>query len=153
MQATEQLTATTQQRTSPFTALRLPDVVIVLALFLLALAPRLLAPGDFWTADEAKHWSVRVDTFLPAVQDGEYEKTNLVGHPGVTTMWLGSLGVLMHQGLASMGIVAPDDPFLYRTFLRVPIALVTSLCIALACCGQATRSWSRTAKCCTLMPC
>ncbi len=113
-------------------AMRIPESVVVLLLFGLALLPRLLAPGDFWTPDEAKHWSVRVDAFLPAVQEGEYAATNLVGHPGVTTMWLGSLGMLMHQGLADMGFVAADDPYLYRLFLRVPIAIVTALCIALA---------------------
>jgi 4-amino-4-deoxy-L-arabinose transferase-like glycosyltransferase len=113
-------------------AMRIPESIMVLLIFGFALLPRLLAPGDFWTPDEAKHWSVRVDAFLPAVQEGEYAATNLVGHPGVTTMWLGSLGVLMHQGLASLGFVAADDPYLYRLFLRVPIAIVTALCIALA---------------------
>lgn len=106
--------------------------LITILLFLLALAPRLLAPGDFWTADEAKHWSVRVDTFWPAIEQGNYVNTNLVGHPGVTTMWLGTLGVWLQQWLGDLGLVHAHDPALYRTFLRVPVAIVTALCAALA---------------------
>lgn len=121
--------STSYNTTHTEASLRVPALVGALLLIVLALVPRLLAPGDFWTADEAKHWSVRVDTFLPAVQEGNYAATNLVGHPGVTTMWLGSLGVLLHQGLANLGVVPADDPALYRMFLRVPIAIVTSLCI------------------------
>jgi hypothetical protein len=125
------ISARQHETSPPLAALRLPDHLIVVSLFLLALLPRLLAPGDFWTADEAKHWSVRVDTFLPAIQEGDYAATNLVGHPGVTTMWLGSLGVLLYDGLAGLGVVGPDDPALTRMFLRVPIALVTALSAAL----------------------
>lgn len=139
MHASEQLKATrpaasgvASRSLSDSVSDRRSDRLLVVLLFLLALAPRLIAPGDFWTADEAKHWSVRVDTFLPALQDGDYAATNLVGHPGVTTMWLGSAGVLMHQGFAALGVLPADDPALYRTFLRVPVALVTALCIALA---------------------
>lgn len=123
---------TGQKKTQSFSLLYLSETTLVLCLFLLALAPRLLAPGDFWTADEAKHWSVRVGIFLPAVEEGNYAATNLVGHPGVTTMWLGSLGVLMQRGFASLGLLPLDDPALTRTFLRVPVMLVTSLVVALA---------------------
>jgi 4-amino-4-deoxy-L-arabinose transferase-like glycosyltransferase len=105
---------------------------VVLLLFLLALATRAWAPGDFWTADEAEHWSTRVDAFLPAIQQGDYAETNMVGHPGVTTMWLGTFGVLVQEGLERLGWIAPDNPALYRLFLRLPVAFVTALCIALA---------------------
>lgn len=105
---------------------------MTLLLFLLALAPRLLAPGDFWTADESKHWSVRVDAFWPAIEQGNYADTNLVGHPGVTTMWLGTLGIWLQQWLGTLGLVDAHAPELYRSFLRVPIAIVTALCAALA---------------------
>jgi hypothetical protein len=104
----------------------------VVILFVLALVPRTLAPGDFWTADEAKHWSVRVETFLPAVEEGNYAATNLVGHPGVTTMWLGSLGTFAQQRMADMGWIPADDPFLQRYFLRLPVGIITALVIALA---------------------
>ncbi|NJN67343.1 MAG: glycosyltransferase family 39 protein [Chloroflexaceae bacterium] len=107
-------------------------VLIVFILFLLALAPRLLAMGDFWTADEADHWSERVEAFWPALQQGHYAETNMVGHPGVTTMWLGSVGLLMQRTLETTGWIPPDDPALYRMFLRVPIAIVSALWVALA---------------------
>lgn len=99
-------------------------------IFLLALIARAYAPADFWTADEAKHWSVRVDAFWLAVLQGDYAKTNLVGHPGVTTMWLGTLGILVQQGLERLGWIPVGDPALYRFFLRLPFMVVTSLCIA-----------------------
>jgi hypothetical protein len=100
----------------------------------------MLFPGDYWTADEAKHWSVRVDAFFPAIEEGNYAGTNLVGHPGVTTMWLGTLGIFAKDALVEAGWLSPAPPtypdadhtFLYRYFLRIPIAIVTSLTIALA---------------------
>src|SRR4051812_34932581 len=77
--------------------------LIAAAIFLLALAPRALAQGRFVTVDEAYHWFERAQLFLHAVRGGDWAGTNLVGHPGVTTMWLGALGVLAHQALASWG--------------------------------------------------
>lgn len=108
--------------------------LVVVALFVLALVPRAFTIGDFWTADEAKHWSVRVDAFWPAIERGDYAATNLVGHPGVTTIWLGTLGSGAHQLLADMGVVASaeDNAALHRFFLRLPVGIATALCIALA---------------------
>jgi 4-amino-4-deoxy-L-arabinose transferase-like glycosyltransferase len=102
-----------------------------LALFLLALAPRAVAPGRFVTVDEAYHWFERARLFLRAVRAGDWAATNLVGHPGVTTMWLGALGVAAHQTLAGWGLAAWPDPELLRVMLRLPVALATSLCVAL----------------------
>src|SRR5258706_1975837 len=73
-----------------------------LAIFLLALAPRALWPGRFVTIDEAYHWFERARLFLHAVRAGDWAATNLIGHPGVTTMWLGALGVATHQALAAL---------------------------------------------------
>jgi hypothetical protein len=85
-------------------------LLLSLALFLLALAPRLPGLGRFLTADEFL-WADRSRNFLagltnPAFQcDSVVEKWNFVaqglactlrtGHPGVTTMWTGSLGYLL----------------------------------------------------------
>jgi 4-amino-4-deoxy-L-arabinose transferase-like glycosyltransferase len=127
---------------------------VLLLLFALALLPRIVATGDFWTPDEAKHWSVRAEKFVEAMREGAYADTNLVGHPGVTTMWLGAAGVLTYETLAAQGYVVPADPALehildsdygsaaevysaapadfalYRWLLRLPVSLVTALGVA-----------------------
>lgn len=109
------------------------SIVPILLLFGLALVPRALA-GHFVTVDEAYHWFERVELFLTAVQEGDYARTNIIGHPGVTTMWLGSLGLLAHRALVGGGWLVPADAdsALYRAFLRVPVALVTALCVVVA---------------------
>src|SRR5262245_4240877 len=107
-------------------------LLAAIAIFLLALAPRALALGRFVTIDEAYHWFERARLFLGAVRAGDWAATNLIGHPGVTTMWLGTLGVAAHQALAAWGMATWPDPELLRFMLRLPVAVVTSLCIALA---------------------
>jgi hypothetical protein len=104
-----------------------------LAIFALALLPRLLAPGDFLTVDEAYHWFERAELFAQAVLAGRFAETNLIGHPGVTTMWLGALGWLLHSALSSAGHIAPDAsaPSFYE-LLRMPLAVANALCVALA---------------------
>ncbi|HEY3305696.1 MAG TPA: glycosyltransferase family 39 protein [Candidatus Binatia bacterium] len=101
-------------------------------IFFLALAPRALALGSFLTVDEAYHWFERAPLFLRALQQGDFAATNLIGHPGVTTMWLGALGAAAHRSLADTGWIAYGDPALERAFLRFPVALVTALSVALA---------------------
>lgn len=65
---------------------------LCLALFVLALIPTMVDPGVPITWDEPK-WVNRSLRFLLALQDGKWERTLLVGHPGVTTMWLGAAGL------------------------------------------------------------
>jgi hypothetical protein len=67
---------------------------VCLALFLLALLPRILDPGAPITWDEPK-WANRSLRFLSALRRGKWGKTFLVGHPGVTTMWLGATGITL----------------------------------------------------------
>jgi len=113
---------------------RYSTLLVSLLLLLLALVPRVLDRGDFVTVDEAYHWFDRVPTFLQAIQQGDYASTNIVGHPGVTTMWLGSSGLLAHQHLVALNWIpdAQTAPALYRAFLRAPIGILASLSIALA---------------------
>ncbi len=107
---------------------------IALLLVLLALTPRLLASGEIITVDEAYHWFERVATFRTAMLRGDYASTNIVGHPGVTTLWLGAMGVHLHTLLADAGTIpsASAAPALYHQFLRAPLALVAALGIGLA---------------------
>jgi hypothetical protein len=103
-----------------------------LAIFALALLPRLLAPGDFLTVDEAYHWFERAEHFAQALLAGRFAETNLIGHPGVTTMWLGALGWLLHSALSSAGHIAPDASAPFYELLRMPLAVANALCVALA---------------------
>jgi hypothetical protein len=107
----------------------LPTAVVI---FFLALTARAVALSSFLTVDEAYHWFERAKLFLRALQQGDFSATNLVGHPGVTTMWLGALGAAAHQWLADAGWITTPDPALERALLRLPVALVTSLSVALA---------------------
>jgi 4-amino-4-deoxy-L-arabinose transferase-like glycosyltransferase len=104
---------------------------VTLGLFLLALAPRAFA-GNFLTVDEAYHWLGRVERFVVALRGGDFAGTNLIGHPGVTTLWLGALGSLLHEWAASLGLATPESHDARLALLRLPIALATALCVALA---------------------
>ena len=108
------------------------DWFVGLLLFVAALVPRAFGHNAIVTVDEAYHWFDRVNVFLDAVRSGDFAATNIIGHPGVTTMWLGALGTLLRDALAGWGIVAPDGSALDRELVRLPVAIVTSLCIALA---------------------
>jgi len=83
-------------------------------LFLLALLPRLPDLGRFLTADEFL-WVDRSRNFLAGLTNAAYQCTTVVekwevaeglactlrtGHPGVTTMWTGSFGLIL-QWLAA----------------------------------------------------
>lgn len=138
--------------------LRRQALWLALLLFGLALLPRVLAPGDFWTTDEARHWSQRAERFLQAVQQGEWAATNQTGHPGVTTMWLGAIGSSVYRWQAAPDQTEPIEPIeraaqlveqgdyggaaavysahqadfaRYRYLLRLPVALVVALWVPL----------------------
>jgi hypothetical protein len=87
-------------------ALRVPAWLPALLIFCAGLLPRVAGLNDFYTTDEAYYWQGRVARFAAAVSQGDWAATNQTGHPGVTTMWLGSLG----QWLAMRTGVAPPGP-------------------------------------------
>ncbi len=70
---------------------------------MVALVPRAFGHNAIVTVDEAYHWFDRVNIFLGAVVRGHFADTNIIGHPGVTTMWLGTLGTLLRDALAVWG--------------------------------------------------
>jgi 4-amino-4-deoxy-L-arabinose transferase-like glycosyltransferase len=106
-------------------------LLLTAAVFLCALLPRAMI-GRFLTVDEAYHWFGRVERFGEALAERDWAATNLIGHPGVTTLWLGAAGTWLHQNLIAFGLIAPDDLDAQRTLLRLPIAIVTAGCVALA---------------------
>ncbi|MCG8351318.1 MAG: glycosyltransferase family 39 protein, partial [Chloroflexales bacterium] len=99
--------------------------------FLIALAPRLFAQGRFLTVDEAYHWQGRVEKFLAALRAGDWGGTFLIGHPGVTTMWLGTIGRATYEMLTVRGLLPAADPDLLRIFERAPISITNAVCVAL----------------------
>lgn len=109
---------------------RVAQWLLLLLLGVVALLPRVLELADFYTIDEAAHWQRRVQLFMQALRDGDWAGTNLTGHPGVTTMWLGSLGRWLALG---MGV---DQPGMaggarYLAYLRLPLAVTNSVAVVL----------------------
>jgi 4-amino-4-deoxy-L-arabinose transferase-like glycosyltransferase len=101
--------------------------LVTLLLLAAALLPRTLGLADFFTIDEADHWILRVRLFSQALGRHNWAGTNLTGHPGVMTMWLGSLGRL----LAIANHIAPSsDSADYLAMLRLPLAATNSLAVA-----------------------
>lgn len=105
---------------------------MALIIGLIALVPRTVAQGSFITVDEATHWFGRAEKFLQAVRAGDWARTNLIGHPGVSTMWLGATGIWLHEFLAQLGLVDPQNLAQHRALVRLPVGIVTALCVALA---------------------
>jgi 4-amino-4-deoxy-L-arabinose transferase-like glycosyltransferase len=90
---------------------------------IVALLPRVLDLGRFITFDEANFWLKRSATFLEALVAGDLAATAITLHPGVTTMWLGSAGIVLHRGLLAIGMLA-NDTFAARLALaQLPVAL------------------------------
>ena len=108
---------------------QVPTWLVVLLLGGVALVPRALGLNDFYTVDEAYHWPARTRAFAEAVLAHDWARTNQTGHPGVTTMWLGSLG----YWLAGWMQIAPPgrtgDGTLYLALLRLPLAIANGLAV------------------------
>lgn len=88
-------------RRNPVWWQRASYVVIILV----AVIPRIASVGQFVTFDEGNFWVQRSTTFLDALQHGNAAATAISTHPGVTTMWLGSAGILLHRALLQAGVV------------------------------------------------
>lgn len=74
--------------------LHLEVLVMVVAVFVVALAPRLFAPARFVTWDEPV-WAERSLSFLKALFYDDPAGTFQREHPGVVTMWAGALSAAM----------------------------------------------------------
>jgi 4-amino-4-deoxy-L-arabinose transferase-like glycosyltransferase len=103
------------------------DIPLISASYLLvaliALAPRLLSLGSFVTVDEIAFWLPRSDAFLRAIQAGDFPATAISTHPGVTTMWLGSAGIVLRRALLAWGLLHDDSFPIVLAFFRLPVAL------------------------------
>lgn len=98
----------------------------------MALLPRTLGLDDFITTDEAYHWVDRSERFAQAIAEGRWGDTLLTGHPGVLTMWLGSLGLLLER-LSGAASAAAPAAITHLAWLRLPGALLHTLTVV---CGM-----------------
>ena len=107
--------------------------ILLLGLVLLTFLPRVLSLDRHWASDETL-WMRRSRAFSVAMQSGRFSETAQAYHPGVTTMWLGSLALWTIDTTAKSN--ASPTPFLTPERLsriRLPIAIATVLLIFL--CG------------------
>jgi 4-amino-4-deoxy-L-arabinose transferase-like glycosyltransferase len=102
-----------------------------LALAVVALAPRCLGLADFFTIDESFHWISRVRLFAEALRAGDWAATDLTGHPGVTTMWLGALGRRLGQLAGVRDLGGAGAGAAYLATLRLPLAVANGLAVVL----------------------
>ena len=114
-------------------------LIISAFLFIIGFLPRVLALGAFLTPDEFR-WVSRSRDFLAGVLSGNWAATLQTGHPGVTTMWTGSLGILYAYWVRSSS--APGNlldfvrhlseyplPLEYVAPVRFPTVILTSSAI------------------------
>jgi len=112
-----------------------------LMIFVGALVPRLLQLNYFLMVDE-NLWYQRSARFLQALVHGQLAGTAQTGHPGVTTMWSGSIGLAWYYLRAALpGESLPQfadrmvtTPATLDTLqlLRFPLAVLSALMVALA---------------------
>lgn len=113
----------TATRSWSFTA----ALVLPLLVGLATLLPRLLTLNDFFTTDEAYHWITRSERFAAAIAAGRWADTILTGHPGVTLMWLGSLGLQLERLAVTLGWAAPPAASGHLAWLRLGPVLAHTL--------------------------
>lgn len=102
----------------------------VLIVVLVALIPRTVSLNDFFTFDEAYHWIGRTERFFFALIEQSWAETRQTGHPGVTLMWLGSLGLALEHATEARGWYAGATQLDHLTWMRLPSALLHSLLVA-----------------------
>lgn len=107
-------------------------VATYLLIALIALLPRVLNLGTFVTHDEAEFWLYRSELFLEALQTGTMQDTAISTHPGVTTMWLGVVGIHLRHLLRAWNIVQ-EVPFpLLLALMRLPVAIAHTIGLLLS---------------------
>jgi len=112
-----------------------------LVIFVLAAVPRLWQLDYFLMVDE-NLWYQRSAQFLHGLVHGQLAQTAQTGHPGVTTMWSGSIGLLLYYlqaGLPGEGLAQFADRMLATPatldilrWLRLPLAVLSALSVAVA---------------------
>ncbi len=122
-------------RSKPDLRFSVPWVALsYLVIGLAVLLPRVWDLAGFVTADEVNFWIRRSETFLQLLQSGNFGAMTVSDHPGVTTVWLGAGGILLHDTLLDWGVL-PHTSFATRlALMQLPVALVNSGAILLGYC-------------------
>jgi hypothetical protein len=120
---------------------RILRAATVVGILMLAAVPRLLQLDYFLMVDE-NLWYERSASFLQGLVSGDLEKTVQTGHPGVSTMWSGTIGLSLHyvrsglpgESLAQFADRMTTMPATLSTLrlLRLPLALLSALSVTLA---------------------
>jgi 4-amino-4-deoxy-L-arabinose transferase-like glycosyltransferase len=136
-------------------------IVCCLLLIVIGFALRLIPLNQYVTPDEPA-WVHRSITFSEALHDRDWSAIPVTGHPGVTTMWLGTAAVrieqLIHPDASSAHLdwiqrlawLAPENGEAFRHlgfFLpagRIAVALASSLVLA-AIAFAVNQMWGREA--------
>ncbi len=123
---------------------RHPIFFSALIIFVLAFITRAGAIKQYVTPDEPI-WVLRSLNFATALSRGDWAGTAQIGHPGVTTMWLGSIGITLKRladptssaqaidWLRQVPALAPDNAEAFKrlgvflTFARLPVILINAL--------------------------
>ena len=114
----------------------------VLALFVVALVPRVMGLGIFLTVDEPGWLGLHTGHFMRAILSGDWAATYRRYHPAVTLMWMIAIGFtlqyLIQSRIGLLGpisfagfleqVAEPIDP-VFLSWGRLPVALMTSACI------------------------
>ncbi|HTP07867.1 MAG TPA: glycosyltransferase family 39 protein, partial [Anaerolineae bacterium] len=119
-----------------------------LSIFIIAFIARSGALKQYVVPDEPS-WVWRSINFSQALADGAWANTAQMGHPGVTTMWLGSLGILIKrfadpaasteaiQWLSQITTLSPENAEAFKrlgvflTYARIPVILANALGVVL----------------------
>ena len=128
---------------------RLVTTAICLALFLVALAPRIADLRAFLTPDE-QLWCDRSVRFTLGLLEGDWARTLQTYHPGVTTMWTGTLGLAARYLLSGQSGVMSFHDFVAGTafsldlvpYLRMPTVVLSTLLVPFSYL-LASRLWNR----------
>jgi 4-amino-4-deoxy-L-arabinose transferase-like glycosyltransferase len=96
----------------------------LLLIIVVALSLRVLDLGGFVIEDEARYWLDRSYEFLRALDNGDYAATAISTHPGVTTMWSGTLGTILKRTLLEWGWLDAAPFATTLALMRLPAALV-----------------------------
>lgn len=111
----------------PTLAQRVWSPVLYLGITLVALLTRVLNLDLFLDSDEINFWIGRSHDFWEAVQSGRFADTAISTHPGVTTMWLGSAGIVLRQSLRASGILASTPFPVLLMLMRLPAAITHTI--------------------------
>ncbi len=107
---------------------------VLVALLLLTFLPRTLSLSKHWASDEDL-WMQRSHTFFFGLKNGKFKETLPAYHPGVPTMWLGSLALWITYLTNTPVKVDVEETNFYSpamlALVRLPIAVVTGVLILL----------------------